>query len=54
MGYKMKGSPYKHYTGSHKGAKKHPAHKISDLWKGAKDLAKLFAFPVITKKKKEK
>lgn len=29
---KMK-SPMKHYTGNHEGAKKHPAHKISDYAK---------------------
>ena len=33
-------SPAKHYTGDHKGAKKHPAHKLSDYAELAKDYAK--------------
>ena len=37
--FKMKGfsgfgnSPLEHYTGPHKGAKKHPPHKLSDVGK---------------------
>ena len=33
-------SPAKHYTGDHKGAKKHPGHKLSDYAKKSVDLIK--------------
>jgi len=36
--FKMMGSsPTKHYTGSHKGAKKHPSHKLKDFQVNIKD-----------------